>query len=199
MRSDSVKRAMDVIGAALGLAVSAVPLGVAALAVRRTMGPPVLFRQVRPGLDGRLFTIYKLRTMVDGDDADEARITPLGRFLRASSIDELPELWNVLRGDMSLVGPRPLLVSYLDRYTDEQARRHEVRPGLTGLAQVSGRNLTSWDERLALDITYVDSWTIEGDLRIMGRTILTLLGGRGIHADGHATMPELPVPGSAAP
>ena len=196
MRSDPVKRVMDLIGASLGLLVGAVPLGLGALAVRWRMGRPVLFRQLRPGLGGQLFTIYKLRTMEDGDGPDEVRITPLGRFLRATSVDELPELWNVLKGDMSLVGPRPLLVSYLDRYTDEQARRHEVRPGLTGLAQVSGRNLTSWDERLALDVTYVDTWTIEGDVRIIARTVLVLLAGRGIHAEGHVSMPELPARGS---
>ena len=196
MRSDPVKRVMDLIGASLGLLVGAVPLGLGALAVRWRMGRPVLFRQLRPGLGGQLFTIYKLRTMEDGDGPDEVRITPLGRFLRATSVDELPELWNVLKGDMSLVGPRPLLVSYLDRYTDEQARRHEVRPGLTGLAQVSGRNLTSWDERLALDVTYVDTWTIEGDVRIIARTVLVLLAGRGIHAEGQVSMPELPARGS---
>jgi lipopolysaccharide/colanic/teichoic acid biosynthesis glycosyltransferase len=193
MQSEPLKRAIDVIGASIGLVVGAVPLGVAALAIRHTMGPPVVFRQVRPGRHARLFTIYKLRTMALGDGDDAERITPLGQFLRTTSIDELPELWNVLKGDMSLVGPRPLLVSYLDRYSNEQARRHDVRPGLTGLAQVSGRNLTTWDERLALDVAYVDTWSVGGDLRIMARTLLTVLGGRGVHADDHATMPELPV------
>ena len=194
MRSEPVKRAIDVVGASLGLLAGALPLGVAAVAVCRTMGRPILFTQIRPGRNGRLFTLYKLRTMRDGPGDDDDRITPLGNFLRSSSIDELPELWNVLKGDMSLVGPRPLLVSYLDRYSDEQARRHEVRPGLTGLAQVSGRNLTTWDERLALDVTYVDTWTIGGDLRIMARTILTVLRAEDVHAEGHVTMPELPVP-----
>ena len=190
------KRALDVLVAALTLILASPLLAIAALLIRiETHGHPI-YRQRRIGRDGEPFELYKLRTMEDGDGPDEVRITPLGRFLRATSVDELPELWNVLKGDMSLVGPRPLLVSYLDRYTDEQARRHEVRPGLTGLAQVSGRNLTSWDERLALDVTYVDTWTIEGDVRIIARTVLVLLAGRGIHAEGQVSMPELPARGS---
>jgi lipopolysaccharide/colanic/teichoic acid biosynthesis glycosyltransferase len=191
---------MDV-GIALVLIVPAAPLlALAALAVAATMGRPVLFRQERSGLGGRSFTLLKLRTMrpvaapagparsVSAGDA--ARLTPLGRWLRATSIDELPQLWNVLRGDMALVGPRPLLPIYLERYSPEQARRHAVPPGLTGLAQVSGRNALSWDEKLALDVRYVDTWSLAGDVAILWRTLVTVLCGRGIRADGHATMPE---------
>lgn len=190
MRSPALKRGLDLVGASVGLVAGAIPLAVVALAVRRSMGSPVLFRQERPGRDGRSFRLVKFRTMRDGDGPDEERLTDLGRFLRATSLDEVPELWNVLRGDMSLVGPRPLLVRYLDRYSPTQARRHEVRPGLTGLAQVSGRNATTWDERLALDVTYVDTWTNGGDLRIIARTVVGVLRRDGISAEGHATMPE---------
>jgi sugar transferase EpsL len=145
---------------------------------------------VRPGREGKPFTLRKFRTMVDGDAPDADRITPLGSFLRATSLDELPELWNVLTGSMSLVGPRPLLTSYLDRYSPEQARRHEVRPGLTGLAQTAGRNELDWSERLALDVAYVDTWTIGGDLKIILRTFSPVLRRQGISAEAHATMPE---------
>ena len=184
------KRLFDVVAAAVLLVVTAPVLLVAALAVRATMGAPVLFRQARVGQGGRVFTLLKLRTMRTGAGRDADRLTALGRVLRSTSIDELPQLWNVLRGDMSLVGPRPLLPEYLGRYSPEQARRHEVRPGLTGLAQVEGRNTASWEERLALDVAYVDSWTIGGDLRIMARTVASVLGRRGVSAEGHATMPE---------
>jgi lipopolysaccharide/colanic/teichoic acid biosynthesis glycosyltransferase len=184
------KRAFDVVVSAAALLVAALPMALLAVAVRLTMGSPVLFRQVRPGLGGRPFAILKFRTMRDGGEPDAERITRLGRFLRETSLDELPELLNVLRGDMSLVGPRPLLVAYLDRYTPEQARRHEVRPGLTGLAQVSGRNATTWEQRLALDVEYVDSRSFALDLRIIGRTVRAVLAREGIAADGHATMPE---------
>lgn len=165
-------------------------MAVIAAAVRAVMGRPVLFRQQRPGRDGVPFDLVKFRTMstAPGNDAD--RLTPLGRVLRSTSLDELPELWNVLRGDMSLVGPRPLLMRYLDLYSAHHARRHEVRPGLTGLAQVSGRNATTWDERLDLDVTYVDTWTVGGDLSIIARTVLAVLRRTGISADGEATMPE---------
>jgi sugar transferase EpsL len=190
VRSPAVKRAIDVVGAGSGLVVAAIPMGIIAFAVRRSMGSPVLFRQQRPGRGGRLFTLVKFRTMRDGDEPDAERLTALGSFLRSSSLDELPELWNVLRGDMSLVGPRPLLVRYLDRYSPRQARRHEVRPGLTGLAQVEGRNLSSWDDRFETDVRYVDTWTIGGDLRIITRTVLAVLRRDGVSADGHATMPE---------
>lgn len=185
-----LKRGIDLVGAGLGLAITAVPMAIIALVVRSTMGSPILFRQARPGLAGRSFTLLKFRTMRDEPGTDEDRLTRTGRFLRASSLDELPELWNVLRGDMSLVGPRPLLVAYLDRYSPRQARRHEVRPGLTGLAQVSGRNAVDWEERLELDVTYVDTWTIAGDLGIMCRTVLAVLRHEGVTAGDHATMPE---------
>jgi sugar transferase EpsL len=192
-----VKRAFDVVTAAVALVIAAIPMAVLALAIRLTMGSPVLFRQVRPGLGGRSFTILKFRTMRSGDGTDAERLTRLGRFMRETSLDELPELLNVLRGDMSLVGPRPLLVAYLDRYSTVQARRHEVRPGLTGLAQVSGRNATTWDERLALDVEYVDARSMALDLRIIGRTVRAVVAREGISAEGHATMPEFR--GPAAP
>jgi lipopolysaccharide/colanic/teichoic acid biosynthesis glycosyltransferase len=185
-----VKRAFDVVVSAFALLLAAIPMGLLALAIRLTMGSPVLFRQVRPGLGGRSFTILKFRTMRDGDEPDAERITRLGRFMRETSLDELPELLNVLRGDMSLVGPRPLLVAYLDRYSPEQARRHEVRPGLTGLAQVSGRNATTWEQRFALDVEYVDTRSMALDLRIIGRTVRAVVAREGISAEGHATMPE---------
>lgn len=189
----TTKRALDLV-VAVPVAVVTAPVQVlTALAVRVTLGTPVLFRQARPGLDGRPFTLVKFRTMLRPDQAgttdDAARLTPVGRFLRATSLDELPTLLNVIRGDMSLVGPRPLLVEYLDRYTPAQARRHEVRPGLTGLAQVNGRNEQTWDERLRLDVEYVDTWTVAGDLRILARTLGAVLRREGISASGHATMP----------
>ena len=190
MRSAALKRAIDVSGAVAGLTLAGIPMGIIAIAVRRSMGSPVVFRQDRPGRDGRVFTLLKFRTMRDGLGTDEERITRLGAFLRSTSLDELPELWNVLRGDMSLVGPRPLLVRYLERYSPRQARRHEVRPGLTGLAQVSGRNAVGWEERLELDVRYVETWTIGGDLRIMVRTVKAVLRREGISGDGEATMAE---------
>jgi lipopolysaccharide/colanic/teichoic acid biosynthesis glycosyltransferase len=185
-----VKRGIDIVGAVVVLAVAAVPMAVIAVAIRATMGSPVLFRQQRPGLGAAPFTLIKFRTMRAGDDADALRLTRLGRFLRATSLDELPEMWNVLRGDMSLVGPRPLLMSYLGRYSPEQARRHEVRPGVTGLAQVEGRNATTWPQRLALDVRYVDERSLGMDLRILWRTVAAVVRRRGISADDHATMPE---------
>lgn len=190
MRSPALKRLIDLVGAGVGLVVAAVPMGIIALLIRRDVGRPVLFRQTRPGRHGRPFTLVKFRTMRDGDGDDAARLTPLGGFLRSASLDELPELWNVLRGDMSLVGPRPLLASYLDRYSPRQARRHEVRPGLTGLAQVEGRNALDWDERFELDVRYVDTWSIPGDVAIIVRTVWAVVRRDGIAADGHATMPE---------
>jgi lipopolysaccharide/colanic/teichoic acid biosynthesis glycosyltransferase len=184
----ALKRGIDVVGALVGLAVGAAPLLVAAAVVRLTMGAPVLFRQVRPGRDGEPFTLVKLRTMRSGAGSDTERLTPFGRFLRSTSLDELPELWNVLRGDMSLVGPRPLLVEYLPLYSERQARRHEVRPGLTGLAQVSGRNLLDWEDRLELDVRYVETWSLGLDLRILARTALAVLRREGISGPGEATM-----------
>jgi len=167
-----------------------------AILVRAKLGFPIIFRQQRPGLQGRPFTIFKFRSMTDGYDdrgnllPDAARLTPFGRFLRSTSLDELPELLNVLKGDMSLVGPRPLRVAYLERYTPEQARRHEVRPGITGWAQINGRNAISWEERFMLDIWYVDHQTLWLDLKILWLTLLLVLRREGISAEGHATMPE---------
>ena len=190
------KRLLDVVGATTGLVLSA-PVQVAvAAAARWEFGSPVLFRQERPGLRGRPFTLLKFRTMRNEVDAsgqvlpDESRLTPLGRNLRASSIDELPELWNVLRGDMSLVGPRPLLMEYLPRYSPEQARRHEVRPGITGWAQVNGRNALTWEQKFELDVWYVDNVSLALDLRILWRSLSLVLRRKGITAEGHATAPE---------
>ncbi|MEV0155926.1 sugar transferase [Micromonospora sp. NPDC050686] len=192
IRYDGVKRGVDVLIAGLGLLLlSPVMLGVA-VAVRCALGRPVIFRQTRPGLSGRLFELRKFRTMHPPGRSratDTERLTSFGRWLRASSLDELPTLWNVLRGDMSLVGPRPLLVEYLDRYTPEQARRHEVRPGITGLAQVNGRNALSWEEKFAYDVRYVDTRSLRLDLRILLRTVIKVLRREGISADGHATAP----------
>ena len=182
------KRALDVVVATAALAVLSVPMLAVAAVVRVAMGSPVLFRQVRPGRGGVPFTLLKFRTMRPGPGTDAERLTPIGRWLRRTSVDELPELWNVLVGDMSLVGPRPLLVEYLDLYSARQARRHEVRPGLTGLAQVEGRNLLDWDERLELDVRYVETHTLRLDLSIIRRTIGMVVRREGINAEGEATM-----------
>jgi len=183
-----VKRLIDVFGATAGLLVAGIPMALIAVALRVTMGAPVLFRQVRPGRRGAPFTILKFRTMRSGEGTDAERLTSLGRWLRATSLDELPELWNVLRGDMSLVGPRPLLVEYLPLYSPHQARRHEVRPGLTGLAQVAGRNLVDWDERFELDVRYVETRSLALDLKIIGQTVKAVLRREGISGEGEATM-----------
>ncbi len=191
-----LKRLFDLVVAGLGLLALALPLLVLAGLIRRKLGSPVLFRQVRPGLDGKPFEMVKFRTMTDergGDGAllpDAQRLIPLGRLLRASSLDELPELWNVLKGDMSLVGPRPLLMEYLPLYTPEQVRRHEVRPGITGWAQVNGRNAISWEEKFALDVWYVDHRSLWLDLRILWMTLRKVLVRDGISAAGEATMPR---------
>lgn len=191
-----MKRAVDLVGAALGLVLLSPFLIVGALLVWRRLGRPVFFRQLRPGRDGAPFEMYKLRTMTDerGPDGellpDDQRMTRVGQWLRATSLDELPELCNVLKGDMSLVGPRPLLLEYLDLYTPEQARRHEVRPGVTGWAQVNGRNATSWDEKLAMDVWYVDHRSLWLDLWILVRTVVNVVTRRGIAADGHVTAPK---------
>jgi lipopolysaccharide/colanic/teichoic acid biosynthesis glycosyltransferase/glycosyltransferase involved in cell wall biosynthesis len=191
----ALKRASDLLGGAVLLIVTAPLLALVGVAVRVKLGRPVLFRQPRPGQRGHVFTIYKLRTMSEPREgehpaaSDAERLTPLGRFLRSTSLDELPELVNVIRGDMSLVGPRPLLVEYLDRYTPEQHRRHGLRPGLTGWAQVNGRNAVTWEDRLALDAWYVDHWSLWLDLRILARTVGTVVRRRGVSADDHATMP----------
>lgn len=196
----SAKRLFDLCLALPALVLLSPLLLATALAVRLGLGPGVLFRQERPGLHGRPFTILKFRTMRQGDGPDGERLTRLGRFLRAASLDELPELWNVVRGDMSLVGPRPLLVAYLERYTPRQARRHEVRPGITGLAQVSGRNALSWEERFELDVWYVDNRSFALDLAILARTVGAVFSRRGVSAQGSATMPEFlgsPRPGAS--
>lgn len=179
---------MDIIGGVVGLVIGAIPMAVIAVAVRRNLGSPVLFRQERPGLGGKPFTLVKFRTMRDGDEPDAERLTKLGSFLRSTSLDELPEFWGILKGDLSLVGPRPLLMQYLPLYSPEQARRHEVRPGLTGLAQVEGRNLVDWPTRLASDVTYVDTWTIGGDIKIIFRTLTAVVRRTGVSAEGEATM-----------
>jgi sugar transferase EpsL len=192
----TLKRAMDVLGAGLGLVLLGPLLLVIAAAVRVCMGPPVLFRQVRPGLHGQPFTMYKFRTMRAACEAqgrllpDAQRLTRLGRFLRKTSLDELPELWNVLKGDMSLVGPRPLLMEYLPRYNAEQARRHEVKPGITGWAQVNGRNALTWEAKFTLDVWYVDHRNLWLDARILAMTLATVLRREGISQAGHATMEE---------
>lgn len=189
-----MKRLFDLVAGSLALLLLALPLLVLAWQIRRKLGSPVLFRQVRPGLQGRPFTMVKFRTMTDARDAsgallpDAQRLTPFGRFLRASSLDELPELWNVLRGEMSLVGPRPLLMEYLPLYSPEQARRHEVRPGITGWAQVNGRNAISWADKFALDVWYVDHRSLWLDLRILWLTVRKVLVRDGISAAGEATM-----------
>jgi lipopolysaccharide/colanic/teichoic acid biosynthesis glycosyltransferase len=185
----------------LGLAVPALvvltPVGLAIGGlIRLKLGGPVLFRQLRPGRDGQVFELIKFRSMRNARDAngellpDEERLTPFGNRLRRLSLDELPTLWNVVRGDMSLVGPRPLLVQYLDRYTQEQSRRHEVAPGITGWAQINGRNAITWEEKFDLDVWYVENVSLGTDLRILLRTAVQVLGRRGISAEGHATMPE---------
>ena len=189
-----MKRLLDLLAAALALLLLLLPLLALAWLIRRKLGSPVLFCQVRPGLQGRPFTMFKFRTMTDerGSDgallSDAQRLTPLGRFLRSSSLDELPELWNVLRGEMSLVGPRPLLMEYLPLYSPEQSRRHEVRPGITGWAQINGRNAISWADKFALDVWYVDHRDMWLDLRILWLTVRKVLVRDGISAEGEATM-----------
>ena len=195
-RSSWLKRLLDVVGASVALLIFGPLMLYLAFRVRQELGSPVLFCQVRPGLGGKPFVMYKFRTMTEERDEqgnllpDEKRLTPFGAFLRAWSLDELPELFNVLKGDMSLVGPRPLLMQYLDRYTPEQFRRHEVKPGITGWAQVNGRNALSWEEKFKLDVWYVDNWTIWLDLKILWLTLVKVLRREGISAHGHATMPE---------
>lgn len=192
---DAVKRALDIVAAGAGLVLLSPVIAGTALLVRLRLGAPVLFRQQRPGKDGVIFELLKFRSMLEVDAArglvtDAERLTPFGQALRSTSLDELPSLWNVLRGDMSIVGPRPLLVSYLERYTPAQARRHEVRPGITGLAQVSGRNAMAWEDRLALDVAYVDTRSLWMDAKIVLRTVLAVLRRDGVSAPGHVTMEE---------
>lgn len=190
------KRLADIFVSLALLAVLAIPLAVLALGVRLFLGKPVFFRQERPGRGGKVFRMFKLRTMTEarGKDGnllpDAERLTRFGNFLRRTSLDELPELFNVLKGDMSLVGPRPLLVKYLPLYSPEQARRHLVRPGITGWAQVNGRNAISWEEKFALDIWYVDHYSFFVDMKILLITLRKVLFPEGISAEGEATMPE---------
>lgn len=189
-----IKRLFDIVASIIGLLLLFPILAIVAWQIRRKLGSPVLFRQVRPGLNGKPFEMIKFRTMRDTVDAvgkplpDSERMTPFGSFLRSSSLDELPELWNVLKGDMSLVGPRPLLMEYLPLYSPEQFRRHEVRPGVTGWAQINGRNALSWDEKFKLDVWYVDNRSFWLDLKIIFLTIKKVVVRDGISADGEATM-----------
>lgn len=187
---DPFKRTIDLVGATILFAATLPIQALVAAAIRIRLGSPVLFRQERPGKDGEIFTLMKFRTMKSGTDTDADRMTPLGHRLRSLSLDELPSLLNVIRGDMSLVGPRPLLVAYLGRYTPEQARRHEVRPGITGLAQVSGRNDLPWDDRFALDVQYVNSRSLRVDINILLKTLVPVFSRRGITEEGSATMSE---------
>lgn len=190
------KRAFDLVAATPVGVVSLPVQAVVASLVRAKLGSPVIFRQQRPGLNGEPFDVFKFRTMTDERDRDgellpdELRLTRFGTFLRSTSLDELPELWNVVRGDMSLVGPRPLLMRYLPLYTAAQARRHEVRPGVTGWSQVNGRNSADWPEKLAMDTWYVDHVSFVLDVKILLKTVTAVFGRQGISADGHATAPE---------
>ena len=189
-----IKRFFDILASALGLLVLFPVIAIVAWQIRKKLGSPVLFRQVRPGKDGKPFEMVKFRTMLNATDAnanplpDEQRMTPFGSFLRSSSLDELPELWNVLKGDMSLVGPRPLLMEYLPLYDAEQYRRHEARPGVTGWAQINGRNALSWEDKFKLDIWYVDNQSFLLDLKILFLTVKKVLVRDGISAEGEATM-----------
>lgn len=189
-----MKRLFDIAVVLLTLPVTFPLIVIVATATRISLGAPVLFRQERPGLHGKVFRLIKFRTMAQPRSSnelisDEERLSRFGRFLRSTSLDELPELWNVLRGDMSLVGPRPLLVQYLPLYSPEQARRHAVRPGITGWAQVNGRNALSWEEKFALDVWYVDHQSLWLDLKILGLTLAKVFAREGIAAEGEATMP----------
>ena len=186
-----MKRLFDIVMSAIALIIFLPVLLVVATGVRVSLGAPVLFRQIRPGLNGQPFELVKFRTMrtAKAGEGDAMRLTGFGRFLRSTSLDELPELWNVLKGDMSLVGPRPLLMEYLERYSPEQARRHEVRPGLTGWAQINGRNALTWPEKFRLDLWYVDNRSFWLDIRIVAATVGQVLFRRGISAEGEATMP----------
>jgi sugar transferase EpsL len=200
-----MKRLLDIVVSLFVLVLMAPVMVVVAAVIAVKLGTPVLFRQQRPGLHGEPFEMVKFRTMSDARDAngellpDEERLGGLGKFLRKTSLDEFPEFWNVLKGDMSLVGPRPLLMRYLERYTREQARRHEVRPGITGWAQVNGRNALSWEEKFEHDVWYVDNRSFWLDIRILWRTVWNVLAGSDTSADGHATMPEFTGAGDQQP
>ncbi|SHF51922.1 Sugar transferase involved in LPS biosynthesis (colanic, teichoic acid) [Caldanaerobius fijiensis DSM 17918] len=196
MNSSIIKRILDIIMSSLLLIILSPLLLIIAVIVYLAMGSPILYRQTRPGLKGKPFKIYKFRTMNDKRDKegnllpDEERLTKIGRLLRSTSLDELPELFNVLKGDMSLVGPRPLLMEYLNYYTEEQMRRHDVRPGITGWAQINGRNNLSWEEKFKLDVWYVDHWNLLLDFKILFITIKKVITREGISAEGYATMPK---------
>ncbi|MDO4469093.1 MAG: sugar transferase [Bacillota bacterium] len=191
-----IKRPQDFCCALLAIIVFSPILLITGILVRIKLGSPVLFKQQRPGLHGKIFTLYKFRTMTDARDEngnllpDDVRLTKFGKWLRSTSLDELPELINMIKGDMSVVGPRPLLVKYLERYDEHQARRHEVRPGFTGYAQVNGRNAISWEEKFDLDVAYVDHITFLGDWKIICKTVLTVLRREGINSTSAATMEE---------
>jgi lipopolysaccharide/colanic/teichoic acid biosynthesis glycosyltransferase len=191
-----IKRLFDVISSVAGLIVISPLLVVLAVLVRLKLGSPILFCQQRPGFGGKAFVIYKFRTMTDQRDAsgnllpDSQRLPAFGRFLRSTSFDELPELFNVLKGDMSIVGPRPLMMKYLERYSPQQARRHEVKPGITGWAQINGRNAISWEDRFKLDVWYVDNWTLWLDMQIILKSIWMVVAREGITQQGRATMDE---------
>jgi lipopolysaccharide/colanic/teichoic acid biosynthesis glycosyltransferase len=191
-----MKRLLDILISLCMTFILVLPLFFLALQVRRKLGSPLLFKQTRPGLHGKPFKMVKFRTMTDARNkdgtlsSDTERLTPFGRWLRASSLDELPELWNVLRGDMSLVGPRPLLMEYLPLYSTEQARRHNMRPGITGWAQVNGRNAISWEEKFKLDVWYIDNQSFWLDIKILWLTVKKILIRDGISAEGEATMPK---------
>lgn len=191
-----IKRGLDLAFSLFGLIMLAIPFLIIALVVKLHIKGPVFFKQPRPGKNGKIFYLYKFRTMKDLKDEngnllpDDKRLSKIGIFLRRMSLDEIPELWNVLKGDMSLVGPRPLVVQYLNRYTPEQARRHEVYPGITGWAQVNGRNAISWEEKFRYDVWYVDNWSLWLDIKIILMTIINVIKGEGISQPGYATMEE---------
>lgn len=189
-----IKRILDIISSLLAIIILSPLLAVTAVLVKTKLGSPVLFRQERPGKDEKIFTLMKFRTMTDERDEngellpDEVRLTKFGKFLRSTSIDELPELFNILKGDMSVIGPRPLLVEYIPRYNEHQHRRHEVRPGLSGWAQVNGRNSISWEEKFDLDVEYVDNYSFAMDVKILFMTVLNVLKKEGISSETSATM-----------
>ena len=189
-----IKRPQDILLSLLAMIVLSPVLLITAILVRTKLGSPVIFKQKRPGLDEKVFTLYKFRTMTDAKDPDgnllpdEVRLTKFGKLLRSTSLDELPELWNIFRGDIAVVGPRPLLVEYLSRYHEQQRRRHEVRPGLSGLAQVNGRNAISWEDKFKYDVQYVDHVTFLGDWKIIFQTVLNVIKRDGINSETAATM-----------
>lgn len=191
-----IKRILDIISSLLAIIILSPLLAVTAVLVKTKLGSPVLFKQERPGKDEKIFTLMKFRTMTDERDEngellpDEVRLTKFGKFLRSTSIDELPELFNILKGDMSVIGPRPLLVKYLPRYNEHQHRRHEVRPGLSGWAQVNGRNSISWEEKFDLDVEYVDNYSLSKDINILFMTVMSVIKRDGINSDNDVTMEE---------